>query len=189
MDLSQNTELGVLYCRGNLLTTLDLSQNLDLRHLYCSKNHLKSLDVSNNETLYKLDCGDHLALTQLDISNNIKLRYLNCESTSLSTLDNSQNINLQELDCDEEVILNSELKYFPSAEGEYITTAESGLTVRKKPTIKSQRLGKIEFEAIILAKKTIVSYNLESEDMLDYWYEVQYQGETAYVYGGFLEEY
>ena len=39
LDLSNNTDLTILYCNDNQLTSLDVSTNTALITLYCYSNH------------------------------------------------------------------------------------------------------------------------------------------------------
>lgn len=210
LDLSQNTELWEFSCYSNLLKTIDLSHNLKLSELSCGQNELSRLDISHNKELYELDCSDSPLLTQLDISHNERLHNLYIDNTPLNKLDISHNKSLHNLyidniplnkldisynkelyrlDCDDRLLLNSQFSYFTSKEKKYVITAESGLVIRERPTTKSKRLGKLEFGGTVQAKKTNIPFYVENEEIRDYWYEVEYQGKTAYVFGGFLEMY
>lgn len=57
------------------LTELDLSNNTDLVVLYCNNNKLKDLDLSNNTKLKWFNLDDNI-LTDLDLSNNTELCFL-----------------------------------------------------------------------------------------------------------------
>ncbi|MDR1628739.1 MAG: hypothetical protein LBS36_00775 [Oscillospiraceae bacterium] len=92
------TNLTVLYCGANLLTSLDISGNTALTELYASFNRLTSLDVSNNTALTLLEC-DINYLTSLDVSNNTALTSLYCSFNRLDALDISSNTILRNLDC------------------------------------------------------------------------------------------
>ena len=92
------TNLEVLDCRSNGITSLDMSSNLRLKELNCegvmTKRYydngaqksihydgmLTSLDVSKNTELIKLRCGNN-RITSLDLSGNPKLQELYCEGT------------------------------------------------------------------------------------------------------------
>lgn len=207
LDISQNKKLRYLECQKNQLTTLDVSKNKELDELNCGQNQLTALDVSKNKELSKLRCL-YNKITQLDLSQNIELLRFSCHSNLLKTIDLSHNLDLRELscgqndelrnldishnkflyqlDCDDRLILNSQLSYHTSTGEEYIITAQSGLTVRERPTTKSRRLGKLEFEETIMAKKTNIPF--EAEEINNYWYKVEYQGNKAYVFGGFLKK-
>ena len=50
------TDLTILYCDFNQLTSLDVSNNFALTALFCANNQLTSLDVSNNTALTELGC-------------------------------------------------------------------------------------------------------------------------------------
>ncbi len=192
LNTSENTELRNLSFDYNLIKTIDLSRNLELYDLLCSKNKLKHLDISQNIKLENLGCDRNL-LTQLDIFKNKKLTHLSCDDNRLTKLDISQNKQLKNLYCDDEVLFNSQFLYDTSAEKEYETIAERGLIIREYPSTRSKKLGKIEFSSTIKAKKTNIPFYLkdeeiEDEEIKDFWYEIEYNGEIAFVFGGFLND-
>ena len=57
--IEQFTNLEVLNCYHNLLTSLDLSKNTHLNVLNCSSNLLYELDLSSNLELKELYCFDN----------------------------------------------------------------------------------------------------------------------------------
>lgn len=90
------TSVNLLYCNGNLLTSIDLSSNSALTTLYCNDNQLSTLALSDNPLLSNLHCDNNL-LTSLDVTTNPNLQYLHCYENQISTLDISQNSALEEL--------------------------------------------------------------------------------------------
>ena len=58
------SDLGVLDCSSNQLSTLDFSKNTDLDSLDCRKNPLRSLIVSKNNPDWKYD--EHVTVTELE---------------------------------------------------------------------------------------------------------------------------
>ena len=88
------TNINILECSVNELTSLDVSANTSLEYLSCSVNGLTSLDVSNNTALTYLDCLGN-ELTSLDVSNNTDLVSLYCSSNQLSSLDVTNNTELK----------------------------------------------------------------------------------------------
>ncbi|MDR1321113.1 MAG: cell wall-binding repeat-containing protein [Gracilibacteraceae bacterium] len=92
------TDLEVLWCHDNQLTTLDMSHNPALRTLHCRNNQLTALNVSNNPALETLIC-DGNRLTALGVSNNTALWNLHCSNNQLAALDVSKNAALWTLDC------------------------------------------------------------------------------------------
>ena len=98
LDLSNNTQLVLLYCYGNQLTELDLSENTKLTYLNCDGNPLTKLDLSNNTQLTNLNC-ERCQLTQLNLNKNTKLTHLYCAVNPLPKLDISNNIQLTNLNC------------------------------------------------------------------------------------------
>ena len=97
LDTSHNKKLGYLRCNYIPdLTTLNVSQNTELKVLYCNDNALADLDLTNNSALETLECGDN-ELTTLDLSKNTELKYFGCFNSKLSSLDLTNNTNLEEL--------------------------------------------------------------------------------------------
>ena len=97
LDTSHNKKLGYLRCNYiQDLTTLNVSQNTELKVLYCNDNALTALDLTNNSALETLECGDN-ELTTLDLSKNTELKYFGCFNSKLSSLDLTNNTNLEEL--------------------------------------------------------------------------------------------
>ena len=91
------TNMTILNCNDNLLTTIDVSQNTNLTSLTISGNQLTSLDVSNNTLLTSISCPNN-QISQLDFSFNTQL--VNCivnnnQLTSLNVKNgNNSNSNL-----------------------------------------------------------------------------------------------
>ncbi len=94
------TNLGMLNCQGNQLTSLDVSQNKALIKLYCQNNQIDLLDVSQNKDLEDLKC-DNNGLNQLSIGQNNKLSILQCSKNNLEDIDVSKCHNLTQFDCSE----------------------------------------------------------------------------------------
>ena len=98
LDVSNNTELIVLYCYINQIRSLDVSKNTKLETLVCFTNQLTSLDVSNNTALKTLQCNDN-QIKSLDVSKNAVLIILDCYYNQLTSLDVSKNTVLENLVC------------------------------------------------------------------------------------------
>jgi Leucine-rich repeat (LRR) protein len=96
--ISSFTNLEVLMCNENKLSSIDVSKNLRLEELSCSGNELRNLDVSRSVLLTKLTCYS-CGLTALNLSANTELLELNCSNNNLTTLDVSNNALLQKLFC------------------------------------------------------------------------------------------
>lgn len=88
------TNVKLLVCTDNNLTTLEFAYNEQLESVFCSRNILTSIDVSNLPNLISLDC-DANNLTELDTSNNQSLVQLVCNENLMTSLDISQNSNLE----------------------------------------------------------------------------------------------
>ena len=98
IDLSHNTQLTILYCEGNTLSSLDVSKNTQLTRLDCYNNNLTTLDVSGCTQLTVLNCHNN-SLNSLDVSKNTQLTRLSCFSNQLSSLDISHNTQLTGVYC------------------------------------------------------------------------------------------
>jgi hypothetical protein len=92
------TNLVLLICHTNQLTSLDMSSNLALEYLYCESNNLTNLNVSSNIVLKELQCNNNL-LTNLDLNFNTDLYILECTNNQLTNLILNNNVNLRELSC------------------------------------------------------------------------------------------
>lgn len=99
LDVSQNTALTTLICSANPLTSLILGQ-IGITSLYCNQSQLTSLDVSQNTALTTLSCYEN-SLTSLALGANIALTTLRCEQNLLTNLDVSHNTTLTTLYCHE----------------------------------------------------------------------------------------
>lgn len=93
LNVSNNLELTELYCDYNKLSTINLSKNTKLKILHCFDNEIVELDLRQNTELNKLKCSGN-KLTALDLSKNKNLTELNCSSNQLASLDLSNNIGL-----------------------------------------------------------------------------------------------
>lgn len=92
------TNIWLLECYYNNLTTIDLSNNKKLSYINCHHNKLEELDVSGLPLLKTFYCG-HNALSSIDVSKNEKLEDFDCQDNHLDTLDVSQNKELVKLGC------------------------------------------------------------------------------------------
>lgn len=98
-DFSALTKLQKLVINGNELTTLDVSKNTALTDLNCRGNtSLRTLTLSTS--IKKLQC-DECNLQTLFVSVCPNLTYLNCYGNQLKTIDLSKNTLLEELNCSE----------------------------------------------------------------------------------------
>lgn len=98
IDLSHNKNLSYINCHHNQLNELDVSGLPLLKTFYCGQNKLQSIDVSKNEKLEDFDCQDN-HLDTLDVSQNKELVRLSCVTNNLTELDVSKNKNLKILWC------------------------------------------------------------------------------------------
>lgn len=77
VDLSNNTELGSIYCESNNLSNLNLENNTKLWQLYCKDNKFTTLDLRNNDSLILADCRNNI-LTLIQMGDSYQHIYLMC---------------------------------------------------------------------------------------------------------------
>ena len=109
IDLSHNKNLSYINCHHNQLNKLDVSGLPLLETFYCGHNALPSIDVSKNEKLEDFDCQDN-HLDTLDVSQNKELVKLSCGTNNLTELDVRENKKLKELSCYESKLSNLDLR-------------------------------------------------------------------------------
>lgn len=109
IDLSHNKNLSYINCHHNQLNELDVSGLPLLETFYCGYNALTSIDVSKNEKLEDFDCQDN-HLDTLDVSQNKELVKLSCGTNNLTELDVRENKKLKELSCYESKLSNLDLR-------------------------------------------------------------------------------
>jgi uncharacterized repeat protein (TIGR01451 family) len=108
------TNLKILDCHNNKLTTVDFSSNLKLQQLACSDNNFVSLTIKGlpllttlficpNTSLQNLTITNNPSLTTLSINDSFypltSLVNLNCSSNALTSIDITANIKLSQVDC------------------------------------------------------------------------------------------
>lgn len=108
IDLSHNKNLSYINCLGNKLEELEVSELPKLETFYCSFNRLKSIDVSKNEKLKDFDCQNN-HLDTLNVSQNKELERLSCGHNNLTELDVSENKKLKTLGLYENKLTNLNL--------------------------------------------------------------------------------
>ena len=109
IDLSNNKKLSYINCHHNKLEKLDVSGLPLLETFYCGHNALPSINVSKNEKLEDFDCQDN-HLDTLDVSQNKELVKLSCGTNNLTELDVRENKKLKELSCYESKLSNLDLR-------------------------------------------------------------------------------
>ena len=85
LDLSGNPLLRNIYCDNNILTSINVSECSDLKILFCGDNQLTSLNLAGNPRLSILSCIRN-QLTELDLSDNTNLDQLYCEYNQLTSI-------------------------------------------------------------------------------------------------------
>lgn len=115
IDISKNLQLETLECGGNGIGSIDLSKNPELTTLRSYSCGLSALNVKNNTKLKFLNCNDN-KLKELDVTNNVLLENLYCQTNDLSSLDLRNNTKLSVLGCN----INPNLKTIYLEEGHTI---------------------------------------------------------------------
>ncbi|MBC8884235.1 hypothetical protein H9X57_15285 [Flavobacterium piscinae] len=90
------SNLEILSCWENQLTTLDLSGMSILYSLACNDNQLINLNLSGCLNLIELFCNNNL-LVELDVSGLTNLTQIICHNNLLAELDVSGHTNLEEV--------------------------------------------------------------------------------------------
>lgn len=126
IDLSHNKKLSYLNCHHNKLEELDVSGLPLLKTFYCNYNELPSINVSKNEKLEDFNCQDN-HLDTLDVSQNKELVKLGCGSNNLTELDVSENKKLKTLGLYENKLRN--LNLGNQTELEWLSCGKNPLSV------------------------------------------------------------
>ncbi|MBQ6094348.1 MAG: InlB B-repeat-containing protein, partial [Lachnospiraceae bacterium] len=93
------TELKILHCYNNELTSLDLSGLEKLEGLDCSYNPITSLSLTGNPSLLALDARECHYLSNLNLTANTELKILWITTDyALESIDLSHNMKLEEVD-------------------------------------------------------------------------------------------
>ena len=126
IDLSHNKNLSYINCHHNQLNELDVSGLPLLETFYCGHNALPSINVSKNEKLEDFDCQDN-HLDTLNVSQNKELVKLSCGTNNLTELDVSENKKLKTLGCYENKLRN--LNLGNQTELEWLSCGDNPLSV------------------------------------------------------------
>lgn len=113
--IEEFTNLELLWCWHNQLSSLDLSQSPNLEELICNSNYISSLDITQNPTLEKLICFNNY-MSSLDLTQNPNLEYLELSSNKFSSFDVTQNVNLKFLSCSDNPLTSLNLYQNPNLE-------------------------------------------------------------------------
>lgn len=98
LDVSKNTKLNELYVHNNQINTLDVTKLTSLKIFWCFSNKLFNLNVTQNTNLISLVCWDN-NLSNLNTSNNPNLNVLVCELNQITSLNISNNKTLSRFQC------------------------------------------------------------------------------------------
>ncbi|MGB0897334.1 MAG: T9SS type A sorting domain-containing protein [Flavobacteriaceae bacterium] len=96
IDLSNNTQLRVLYIDTNNLTAIDLTNNTQLQTVWLGYNNITAIDITNLTNLYTFKI-EHNDLTSLDLSNKT-INLVECDNNLITNL-NVTNSGISELIC------------------------------------------------------------------------------------------
>lgn len=98
INVSNLTQLEVLWLNDNALTAVDVQSNLNLTTLGVMRNNIAgALNVSQNTQLETLYIYNN-QITDLAVSSNINLKDLRANNNALTSLDLSTNLTLERMD-------------------------------------------------------------------------------------------
>jgi len=103
--ISYFTNLEVLDCHNNDMTTLNLSGMTSLRLVYCYNSSVSSLNLTGLTNLSGLNC-ENTNLGTLDLSSFPNLSSVNCNQSALTSLNVNGLTNLHDLDCGTNYLTN-----------------------------------------------------------------------------------
>ena len=182
IDISECTELMVLYVRSLGLRSLDLSHNPKLQEIGCSGNDLLELDVSMLPDLEEL-CCDMNHLKELDLTHNPKLVNVTATNNQITSIDLSKNKNLLLADLGANPLKNLDISKNPELLS--VTVGDTDLTsldVSHNPKLQAIDCAYTVFEQLDIRK---------CPDMLDlikkYTRHISEDGEY-YYYSEFEED-
>jgi len=98
LNVSELTNLFILMCQDNNLTSLDASGLIYLISISCANNNLSSLNISGSTNLANLYCANN-QLSSLDVLEQTNFQIISCESNNLTSLNISTLTNLLSLSC------------------------------------------------------------------------------------------
>lgn len=130
------TNLTVLRCNNNSLTSLNVNALTNLINLDCSYNQISALNLSNLTNLMILNCSSNL-LTALDVTSLTVLEELNFSINQLTAINVNSLANLKTLICSNNGINTLSLNDMPNLEHlEYAYNFSSSLTFSNVPSLK-----------------------------------------------------
>ena len=97
-NLSGFSDLSILECSGNKISTLTLEGCNSLITLNCEDNFINEMLLTDCVLLEELYCDEN-EISTLDLSANSKLQILECNKNNMESLNISNNTNLTELYC------------------------------------------------------------------------------------------
>lgn len=112
------SNLEILQCSYNQLTTLDLAGCYALIELNCVGNPLITLNLGGCSALKELHCPNS-QLTTLNLSGCSALEWVSCENNQLTTLNVSGCTTLELLHCENNQLTTLDLKGCPNLESLY----------------------------------------------------------------------
>jgi Leucine-rich repeat (LRR) protein len=127
------SNLTILRCNYNKITSLDVSSNKKLTELYCGQNKISNLNVNGLTKLSLLDCNPSFlydsnrnTISNLDVSTNKSLKTLRCSDNGIKNLILNGADSLTFLDCSKNLELKN-IKLFSSSINSLLITNCSSL--------------------------------------------------------------
>ena len=158
------TNLLVLNCSYNLLTSLNVLALARLRQLRCDVNKLPSLDVSRITSLIELDCK-YNKLISLNVSGLTNLENLYCEYNDFESLDVSGLTNLRKFECQANELISlglnglTNLQHFSCEFNQLPSLDVSRLTNLKVLTCYNNQLISLNVSGLLNLETLYCNYN------------------------------
>ncbi|MDO5759957.1 MAG: leucine-rich repeat domain-containing protein [Bacteroidota bacterium] len=108
VDASQHTELAVLVCSNNGLTSVNINGCFSLQVLNCSENSLTNLNLDGCPNLQYLECWEN-PLTSLDFSHCPNIMIIDCSECQISNINLSGCTALETLYCYENQLSSADI--------------------------------------------------------------------------------
>ena len=156
LNLASHLNLEYLFCQGNDLSVLDLSTNAQLQILYCAQNNLTTLDVTNNLLLNNIVCWDN-DLANISFGANTVLYSVSCDENNIINLDVSSLTNLEDLNCGDNPFTTLDL----TANTQLLTLSGYGLQLTELDLSNNPNL-----EELYVNNNQLTTLNLEDKSFL-----------------------
>ncbi len=156
LDLSANTNLGIVQCQVNAYTDLDFTNNVNLSLVNCGSANLANLQLPNITSQIAVYCANG-ELSSLDVTQLPGLIVLAASGNNISSMDLSQNGNLDEVYLDNNILTSVNL------DGASNLTR---LQINNNPIEEVDITGNLEINTLVFGDTGITSMDLSNHDQL-----------------------